>query len=73
MYKVVGNILYLGKSNSPYFSILHLPPKDNEDGSYLMAADEKLHADYEIVQGYGENGDSFFDERKRKKTYEGHN
>ena len=50
LYKFVKQILPNNRKEKAYLDIMHL---DLSGGSYLMPLDGKLHADIEIVQGYG--------------------
>lgn len=62
MYKHVVGMDRLGKSNRPHLRINHLNLSDNTNYEPM---DGRHLTDYEIVQGYGEDGKPFDDRPKK--------
>ena len=56
MYKYVHSVVLLSGGKSAYLKVKHLSP---EDKHYHIALNGKKHQDIEIVQGYGDDGDSY--------------
>lgn len=62
MYKHVVGTVMLGRDDpKPYLSISHL---DQKQDTYLVRLDGSVLWDYEIVQGYGDDGTPYEDRPK---------
>lgn len=64
MYKQVLGFKEFGKNKSKYMELSHL---DLESNSYFELIDGRILKDYEIVQGFGDDGINFKKRKNRKK------
>ncbi len=69
MYKYVESIEFHGKNPKEFIKLNHLSSKGLVgDVHYWVMMDDKIHPEYEIVQGYGKDADHFEDRKRHKPT-----
>jgi len=68
---IITNGPNIGKPRE-FFTLCHLhDPKDLLKEKYILIADESIHPEMEIVQGYGENSTPFEERQKALRTTKG--